>query len=254
MNELLIEFMRSTELDDDLLWKKAAEHQEIFVRDKIGMHLTKSPIFVVSTHMSKSCLLPVYAFKLSNGIEFIMRENFYGWVISIRSPFTIEKLPSFCHGDGGSEKNYAGDISDCYCEGFHDSWVYAFANENFKYSTFRVYDDYDLYTLIYLLNGLNNVEKEEEKRYGTDTIKAIITNILSNHKECDSIYDVFKHTFFKATDYSFCKKNGIEDVYILGKAEEENIKALAERISNNQELHNIFMDEVDKIQWGENFS
>lgn len=73
MNKLLIEFMRENELSDDLLWKKAAEQQMIFVRDKIGKHLSHSPIFVVSTHMSKSCLLPVYAFRLTNGIEFIMR-------------------------------------------------------------------------------------------------------------------------------------------------------------------------------------
>ena len=60
MNKLLIEFMRENELDDNLNYKKAAERQMAFVRDKIGMYLTHSPIFVLSTHMSKSCLLPVY--------------------------------------------------------------------------------------------------------------------------------------------------------------------------------------------------
>lgn len=253
MNNLLIEFMRTTELDDDLIYKKGAERQEIFVRDMIGRHLAKSPIFVVSTHMSKSCLLPVYAFKLSNGIEFIMRENFYGWVVSIRSPFTIEKLPSFCHGDGGSSTNYSGDISECYCEGFRASWVYAFENENFKYSTFRVQENYDLYTLVYLLNQLNG-EKKEEKNYGTSIIKSIVKNALSNHKHCDRIYDIFDRTFFKATDYNFCKNNNIEDVYIDGGVEDKDIEAFAERVANYQELHNIFVDEMEKVYWGENFS
>ena len=130
MNKLLLEFMRETELDEKLIWKKAAEKQMIFVRDTIGAHLTHSPIFVVSTHMSKSCVLPVYAFRLSNGIEFIMRENFYGWVVSIRSPFTIEELPDFCRGDTLCSENPEGDIAECYCEGFSKSWVYKYKNKN----------------------------------------------------------------------------------------------------------------------------
>ena len=249
MNELLIEFMRDNELDSNLIYKKAAENQMIFVRDKIGTHLAKSPIFVVSTHMSKSCLLPVYAFKLSNGIEFIMRENFYGWVVSIRSPFTIDKLPDFCHGDGGKDKNYAEDISDCYCEGFRESWVYSFANENFKYSTFRVHEDYDLYTLIYLLNKLNGTEKED-KTYGKSIIKLITEESMKRHKHCDRIYDIFFHSFFKAEDYHFCKENNIEDHYIGSK----DVDAFAERVANHKELQDLFVDECEKFYWGENFS
>lgn len=252
MNKLLIEFMRENELDEKLIYKKAAENQMIFVRDKIGMHLTKSPIFVLSTHMSKSCLLPVYGFKLTNGIEFIMRENFYGWVVSIRSPFTIEKLPDFCHGDKNDDGT--NDIHECYCEGFHKSWVYAFANENFKYSTFRVHEDYDLYTLIYVLNKLDG-ESATDETSSPSVIKICIEQVCKRHESCDRIYNIFTHSFFKATDYDFCKNNNIERTWLdSDTTEEEDIMDFATRVSQFEELRTILFDELHKINWGENFS
>lgn len=252
MNKLLIEFMRENELDDNLDYKKAAERQMAFVRDKIGLHLTNSPIFVLSTHMSKSCLLPVYGLKLTNGIELIMRENFYGWVVSIRSPFTIEKLPKFCYGDKYDDTD-SNDIHECYCEGFHNSWVYAFANENFKYSTFRVHEDYDLYTLIYELNNLEG-EAVKDVSSSPSIIKMCIEQTLKRHTSCDRIYDVFAHSFFEASDYNFCKKNGIEKTWLDGGLEEEDILMFATRLSQFEEVRILFYDEMNKIYWGENFS
>lgn len=253
MNKLLIEFMKENELDEKLNFKKAAEKQMAFVRDKIGMHLTHSPIFVLSTHMSKSCLLPVYGLKLTNGIEIIMRENFYGWVISIRSPFIIEKLPKFCYGDYLCKSDYSADIATCYCEGFNDSWVYKFKNENFNYSTFRVYEDYDLYTLIYLLNNLNG-ETVKDETSSPNIIKTCIEQTLKNHPSCERIYDVFPHSFFKASDYDFCEKNNIEKMWLDSEVnEEEDIMMFATRVSQFEELRVLFFDELHKIIWGENF-
>ena len=253
MNKLLIEFMRENELDEKLIWKKAAEKQMSFVRNKIGAHLTHSPIFVFSTHMSKSCLLPVYGLKLTNGIELIMRENFFGWVISIRSPFIIEKLPKFCYGDYLCKGDYSADIATCYCEGFNDSWVYKFKNENFNYSTFRVYEDYDLYTLIYLLNNLNG-EMVKDKTSSLTIIKTCIEEIFKHHTSCERIYDIFPRSFFKATDYEFCEKNNIEKMWLDSDVtEEEDVMVFATRISQFEELRVLFFDELNKIIWGENF-
>ena len=100
-NFTVLEFMRDFEYNSNLLWKKKAEEQLIFVRDTIGA-LVKSPIFIVSTHYSKSCLLPVYGFMLPNGIRVIMRENFYGWVVSMWvdnecASFSIDE--GLVHGD-----------------------------------------------------------------------------------------------------------------------------------------------------------
>lgn len=252
MNKLLIEFMRENELDEKLIYKKAAERQMIFVRDKIGMHLTKSPIFVLSTHMSKSCLLPVYGFKLSNGIEFIMRENFYGWVVSIRSPFTIDKLPDFCTGDNNDDGTK--DVHEYYCEGFKNSWVYGFENENFRYSTFRVHEDYDLYALIYLLNNLEG-KMPKDKISSPSIIKICVEEVCKRHTSCNRIYDIFPHSFFKATGYDFCKTNNIETTWLdSDTTEEEDIMNFATRISQFEELRILFFDELNKINWGKNFS
>lgn len=251
MNKLLLEFMRENELDDNLIWKKAAEKQMIFVRDKIGRHLSKSPIFVVSTHYSKSCELPVYAFKLSNGIEFIMRENFYGWVVSIRSPFTIDKLPDFCTGDTLCSENPEGDIHKCYCEGFSESWVYKYKKENFNYSTFRVYEDYDLYTLVYLLNKLEG-EKVKDETTSQPIIKTCIEEIGKRHISLDSIYDIFTHSYFAATEYDFCKKYEL-DCYPESSFE-EGAEEFAKRLSEHEDIRLLFFDELSKIHWGENFS
>lgn len=248
MNKLLLEFMRENDLDDKLLWKKAADRQMIFVRDDIGEHLTKSPIFVVSTHMSKSCLLPVYAFRLTNGIEFIMRENFYGWVVSIRSPFTIEKLPNFCHGD--KNEDGTNDIHEVYCEGFNKSWVYTFKNENFNYSTFRVHSDYDLYVLIYELNQIEVPHDSKWDKVPASLIEACVNQFMERHPSLDSIYDYFCQTYFKANDYDFCKENNLESLH-YGDGQ---IKAFAERVEAFDELGKMFNIEMQKLYWGENFS
>lgn len=251
MNKLLLEFMRDNEWDDKLIFKNAAFEQMIFVRDTIGEKLTHSPVFVVSTHKSKSCLLPVYALKLTNGIEIIMRENFYGWIVSIRSPFEIETIPEFCYGDGVNRDN---DISDCCCEGFKKSWVYVYKNKNFNYSTFRVNDDYQLYTLIYLLNNITIdavTNDDEMKHFSKSFIKMCIEQKMKNHPSISEIYYVFYRTYIKATDFDFCKENNLE-TYLCGF--DEIINELPERIESFINLKHCFLIEMEKLSWGENFS
>ena len=59
--ELLLHWMRKQEIDDKMIYKNAAIKQECFLRDQICMRLLHTHAFVVSTHMSKSIILPVYA-------------------------------------------------------------------------------------------------------------------------------------------------------------------------------------------------
>jgi len=254
MNKLLLEFMRDNEWDDKLKFKNAAIEQMIFVRDTIGENLTHSPVFVVSTHTSKSCLLPVYALKLTNGIEIIMRENFYGWIVSIRSPFEIETIPEFCYGNGVNRDN---DISNCYCEGFKNSWVYVYKNKNFNYSTFRIDSNYQLYTLIYLLNNItiDAVTNDEEiKHLSKSVIKMCIEQKMKNHPSLYGIYNVFSRTYIKATDFDFCKENNLE-TYLCGFDEiEKLINELSERIESFINLKLCFLIEMEKLSWGEDFS
>ena len=84
--ELLLHWMRKQEIDDKMLYKNAAIKQECFIRDQICMRLLHTHSFVISTHRSKSIVLPVYAFTMENGIKVICRENFYGWKLSVKLP------------------------------------------------------------------------------------------------------------------------------------------------------------------------
>ena len=54
MKELLLYWMRKDEIDDNLRYKNAAEHQECFLRDEVCTKLLHTHAFVVSTHTSKS--------------------------------------------------------------------------------------------------------------------------------------------------------------------------------------------------------
>ena len=180
-NFTLLEFMRDFEYNSNLLWKKKSEEQLIFVRDTIGA-LVKSPIFIVSTHYSKSCLLPVYGFMLPNGIRVIMRENFYGWVVSMwvdneSASFNIDE--GLVHGDRDENEGYNGDIKEYYCEGFKSEWVFPFQAKETKATTFRVGNDFKLYTLFYkLINEYKNEIPFVGYELDIERIESIYNNII----------------------------------------------------------------------------
>ena len=73
--ELLLHWMRKQEIDDKMIYKNVAIKQECFLRDQICERLLHTHAFVVSTHMSKSIILPVYAFTMENGIKVICRDE-----------------------------------------------------------------------------------------------------------------------------------------------------------------------------------
>lgn len=145
--------MRKQEIGDEMLWKKAAIDQEIFMRDIIGMNLLKVPMFVVSWHTSKSIRLPVYGFVMRNGVKVIARYNFYDWKLSIETPeqlpddFISEDLVSDGYGEGHK-------ISDCYLEGFKSEWSYGpyLYHDTPNRFTIEVRNKYHVYVLLYNMN------------------------------------------------------------------------------------------------------
>ena len=161
--EHLLYFMRDWELDDKLIYKEAATEQAIFIRDTVCQNLLRVPAFVVSTHTSKSCTLPVYYFKMQNGIKIICRGNFYDWKISVETPVKLREglLPLDLITGGTKQK-----ISDCYLEGFKEEWGYGpynIANPAQKF-TIEVHDKYALYVIMHTLkNALPNIEYDETK-------------------------------------------------------------------------------------------
>ena len=184
MKELLLYWMRKDDIDDNLRWKEAAENQECFLRDKVCTDLLRTHAFVVSTHTSKSIKLPVYFFMMRNGIKVVCRENFYGWMLSVKLP---KDRP---HKDiipkDLIECGYDGDISDCYFEGFRKEWVFEGYKPNDKKQrnfSFGIYSDYEFYTVMYMLKNLyepKDFTKDAEKLTKEKVVETI-NNIYTNN-------------------------------------------------------------------------
>lgn len=194
MNQLLLEYMRTHEIDDNMVYKEAAIQQMCFIRDALCYYLLRVPVFVVSTHRSKSIQLPVYYFEMRNGIRAIMRENFHGWVVTLKTPFPVT-LEDFCYGDGGERSE---DITSCYAGGFKDSWVFPYVKKEARFTTFRVDEKYQLYTLFYMLNKIAwngkrvMIDVKEE-----NTARAMMEELISDHPGMH-VYELFPETIFKA--------------------------------------------------------
>lgn len=152
MNTLLLYHQRKENIDDNMLWKESAVRQQCFMRGIIGSKLLDVPMFQISSHMSKSIVLPVYGFMMRNGIKLIARNNFYDWKLSVELPQSLPNnyLPTDLFSDEGKT-----DITHWYCEGFKDRWVFGHyepENSDCLKFTVEIDDDYKFYTVLYLLN------------------------------------------------------------------------------------------------------
>lgn len=200
--------MRKQEIGDEMLWKKAAIDQEIFMRDIVGMNLLKVPMFVVSWHRSKSIQLPVYGFVMRNGIKVIARYNFYDWKLSIETP---EKLPDdFIPEDlvsGGYGEGH--EISDCYLEGFKKEWAYGpyLHHDTPEKFTIEVGNLYHVYVLLYMLNkAFHHTVFDVDK--DTRTVKEIAESIKDIYT-ANGVYEMH------VTD-RFGKDRPFEESYMSG--------------------------------------
>ena len=87
--------------DDKLICKDGQGKQVVFIRDTIVRHMFYEGEWdskrydefqpkVISTHMSKSVLLPVMEIYLKEyGILLTLRNNFYNWNISVESEHEV---------------------------------------------------------------------------------------------------------------------------------------------------------------------
>lgn len=236
---LLLEWMRTeNQIGDEMLWKNAAIKQMVFVRDELCTYFLHVPVFVVSTHMSKSIVLPVYRFELDNGIVATMRENFYGWVVSLKSPFPITLPEDIAISNG--------DISPCYCEGFKEDWVYPYYTKDCRLTTFRVSTNYKLFTLFYMLNKLENPKPAEDSDISKSIAKIVIENEMKIHTNVN-LTDVFFRTHLKAYDYDFCKEH---ELSLFVKRDENEIEDFAKRVVMTDELKKCFLLEMTHLYNG----
>jgi hypothetical protein len=130
---------------DDMLWKGSCEQQLLFVRDVLTNVLfstyeesDKYPIMVISTHRSKSIVLPVYQVTLPNGLVATMRDNFHDWKVSISSPQELRLNPNRLFKPQAA-------ISHCYFEGFPDDLIYGSYDSNHKQFSVELFSKYTLY-------------------------------------------------------------------------------------------------------------
>jgi len=150
----LQEWANANQPAKNLIWAPGYWEQIVFVRDRITEALASSfeelkeimgKIQVISTHTSKSVLLPVFRVELADGTFFILRYNFYNWKVSVSSPRDIEVdfLDLF---DPRDEAN----IKDYYCEGFPKELVYGPYAKNKRQFTIEIYNDFMVFTFFWI--------------------------------------------------------------------------------------------------------
>ncbi len=162
-NPKLQEWAMENKPEEKMIYKQGYWDQIVFIRDTLRSVLSRTEgdykilgdnITVISTHTSKSILLPVFKVVLPNGVEMIMRYNFHDWKISVSSPFEID-----C--DFLNIFNYGAEVHSVYCEGFEEEWVYGPYIENNKKFTLELWAGYyKLYTFLWILReGVTGLEE-----------------------------------------------------------------------------------------------
>lgn len=153
----LLTWCRVNEPEDKMIYKQGYWDQIMFVRDKLpeiwydsnkdSLDDMRYNISVISTHRSKSILLPVYEIKIPKyNLTFVMRYNFYNWKISIESGISLDL--DFMGLFDPNEK-----INNTYCEGFPSHRIYSdyFGDSMHKNFTVEIWNDYQVYTLMMLV-------------------------------------------------------------------------------------------------------
>lgn len=142
---------------DDLIFKTAGLDQACFVRDKIHWLFAQGPdgdaryqwkkrhpVRVISTHRSKSVVLPVYEIAVPDEVVVVMRGNFYDWKVSVTSE---RSYPDLFHDLIRRDQ----EISAVYCEGFKTEWVHGSFNNDRRSYTVEIPTEQMLWTFCWLL-------------------------------------------------------------------------------------------------------
>ena len=133
-----------------LLYREGLAKQCVFVRDVLNEMLyegeEESSIIepqCVSFHTSKSVKLPVFMIEVKKlGLKLILRNNFYDWKMSV-----ISKKPINDDFKGLFDSSKVAT----FCEGFPEKYIFGTILQNNKKFTIEVDNDYELYTVVYLI-------------------------------------------------------------------------------------------------------
>ena len=137
---------------NDMLYLDAYKKQCVFFRDVIGPALIdnycyKKNINVISTHKSKSVLLPVIELlTFNNNLRIIIRDNFYNYKISVFSKYPID---TDFHGIVRCQEN----SHYVYFEGFDRNWVRPAYRPGMKEFSVELYTEHELYMFVRILRS-----------------------------------------------------------------------------------------------------
>jgi len=149
-------------INDDMKWKQEAQLQMNFVDGKLNGMMQNSlkekertPIKVISTHVSKSILLPVYHLQRGK-LNIILRDNFHNWKMSVISDKTIDaNFDGLFHTTPPIEPDYTGDeLASVYFEGFPKDLIFRYYDEpttDKSHFSAHIINDNILWTTIYLI-------------------------------------------------------------------------------------------------------
>lgn len=152
-------------IGDDMLWKGSWGNQIQFFRDNIAQLFCcgidyedqASHCTVISTHRSKSIILPVYKLHREDyGLTMVFRNNFYNWKMSVISERPIiTNFDGLFHTTPPIEPDYTGnELADCYFEGFPHEYIFGYYSELESYRkkfSAEIWGNQPLWTAVFLM-------------------------------------------------------------------------------------------------------
>jgi len=165
VGEDLQSWINKQTIGNDMLWKGAFGDQMQFIRDVLTGLLfaghglsreernTKSAK-VISTHRSKSIVLPVVEFERPDlGLRLTFRNNFHNWKFSVLSEDPVEvDFSKLFPVTPPTDPTYTGNpLAAVYFEGFPEDRIYGYYSENPSKFSGEIWSDYALWTAMFLL-------------------------------------------------------------------------------------------------------
>jgi len=134
------EWARINRPDETMIWKDAFDRQINFVKNLARWFYESSSeaeknTTVISTHTSKSIVLPVYQIERADtGLKLILRGNFHDWKLSVISdtPINVD-LSGLCHTTPPVDPAYTGNpLAPIYFQGFPRDLIFDYYDNGYK--------------------------------------------------------------------------------------------------------------------------
>jgi len=158
----LKEWVNEHPVGDEMLWKRGSEGQNEFFYDiqgLIGVGLAyddaKDLARVISTHRSKSIVLPVVEYNREDlGLRLILRNNFYNWKLSVISTKPIKAdFSNLFFTIPPVEPEYTGNpLHPVYFEGFPRELIFGYyATSDGRQWSAEIGGDKTMWTVLFLI-------------------------------------------------------------------------------------------------------